>query len=132
LFFGEPAKGLVNRFVDVPARHRGFVRLYRPGPAFTRLSKRAVALELPDLTLPPPQPVYGPVSRDAEDPGHQPAFRSVVQIHPAPHDVEGFLNDFLGFVTIAEHAVGNAEQPRGSEINQLYECLFVSRQQPIV
>jgi hypothetical protein len=118
--------------MDVPARHRGFVRLHRPGPAFTRLSKRAIALDLPDLTLSPPQPVYRPVPRDAKDPGHQPAFRSVVQIHPAPDNVEGFLNDFLGFVTIAEHAVGNTEQPRRREVNQLYECLFVSRQETVV
>ncbi len=80
----------------------------------------------------PPQPINGPIARDAEDPGQQPAFRAVVQIDPTPHDVESFLDYLFGFVSIAEHAVGNAEEPWSSEVNQLYQGLLIPRQQPIV
>src|SRR5262245_40638007 len=91
----ESAEGVVNPLVGVLGLCGGFVGFHRTSPAFARVSKCAVALDLPVLTLPSPEAVDGPVPRDAEDPGHEATLGTIVQIHPAPHDVESFLYHFF-------------------------------------
>jgi hypothetical protein len=130
LFIRQRPEGAMHRFMNVPAGYRGLVGF--PGRN-DRGRFRGMALEPggPGLApAPGSQPVDGPVSGDTDEPGDQPVIL-VHQVHPVPHDGEGFLDDIFRFVPVAQHSLGDSEQPGSRHIDQFDQRPFVPGRQPV-